>query len=114
MGKETLPVVGNSYYIERLGDFKYQVSVNSFFQVNPLCAEQIFDKVKELISLRIKNPSILDAYSGVSSFGVWLSNIASKVVCIEEVQSASNDAVENVKLNNLSNIQIINGTDNPI
>lgn len=109
LGKETIKIVGNSFYIENLGDYKYQVSANSFFQVNPPCAKEIFNKVKELISSRIELPTILDAYSGVSSFGIWLSNIASKVVCVEEVESASNDAKENIKLNNIKNLEIING-----
>ena len=104
LGKETIQIVGNNYYIEKLGDYKYQVSANSFFQVNPLCAKEIFEKVKELVSSKIDNPTILDAYSGVSSFGIWLSSIASKVVCIEEVKSATNDAIENTKLNNINNI----------
>lgn len=109
LSNETKCIVGNNYYIETLGDYKYQVSANSFFQVNPLCAKQIFDKVKDLIVSKIENPSILDAYSGVSSFGVWLSNIASKVICVEEVKSASEDAKENIKLNSINNIEIING-----
>lgn len=109
LGKETVKIVGNSFYIENLGDYKYQVSANSFFQVNPLCAKEIFNKVKELISTRIELPTILDAYSGVSSFGVWLSNIASNVVCVEEVESASIDAKENIKINNIKNLEIING-----
>ena len=109
LSKETKEIIGNNYYLEKLGNYKYQVSANSFFQINPLCAKQIFDKVKELIADRITNPTILDAYSGVSSFGVWLSSIASKVVCIEESESASKDAIENIKLNNINNIEIING-----
>ena len=109
LGKKTLPIIGNDYYIEILSGIKYKVSANSFFQVNPLCAENIFNLVKELISQRINKPTILDAYSGVSSFGVWLSSIAQNVTCIEEVKSASNDAKYNLELNNIDNIEIING-----
>ena len=109
MSNNTKNIIGNDYYIEKLSGVNYKISANSFFQVNPLCAEIIFNKVKELILSKITNPRILDAYSGVSSFGIWLSSIASKVVCIEEVESASEDARENVKLNNIKNIEIING-----
>lgn len=109
LGNITQNIIGNSFYIEDLGEYKYQVSANSFFQVNPLCAKKIFNKVKELISVRLANPTILDAYSGVSSFGIWLSDVASKVVCIEEVESASNDAIANLKLNDVKNVEIING-----
>lgn len=109
LGKKTISVVGNDYYIENLSGIKYKVSANSFFQVNPLCAEKIFNIVKDLILQRINNPTILDAYSGVSSFGIWLSSIAKSVTCIEEVQSASNDAIFNVELNKISNIDVVNG-----
>ena len=109
LGNKTISIYGNDYYIDKLSDKIYKISANSFFQVNPYCAEVIFDKVKELISLKTDNPTILDAYSGVSSFGIWMSDIASKVTCIEEIVSASNDAKENIVLNHLDNVEIING-----
>ena len=68
LGKTSQSILGNDYYIENLSGTKYKVSASSFFQVNPLCAEKIFDKVKELIVNRVNYPTILDAYSGVSSF----------------------------------------------
>lgn len=107
--KTTVAILGNDFYVDELSDKKYKISANSFFQVNPYCARLIFDKVKELISLNVTNPTILDAYAGVSSFGIWMSDIASKVVCIEETPSSSLDAKENVKLNSLNNVEIING-----
>ncbi len=107
-GEKTITLAGNDYIIEELGGRKYKISAGSFFQVNPYCAEVIFNKVYELIENRVKNAVILDAYSGVSSFGVWLSPIASKIVSVEEVKSASKDAFDNLKLNNINNIEIIN------
>ncbi len=109
MGKNTEIISGSDFYIEELSGIKYKISANSFFQVNPYCAEKIFDTVKNIISAKIQKPRILDAYSGVSSFGIWLSSLASEAVSVEEVISASNDAIENVKLNNISNLTIING-----
>lgn len=108
-GDTTNIISGQDFYIETLENKKYKVSASSFFQVNPYCAKLIFNRVKELINDRIKNPSILDAYSGVSSFGIWLSNIAKEVTSIEEVKSASNDAADNIKLNNITNLKVING-----
>lgn len=109
LDKITKVISGNDFYIERLSNKQYKVSANSFFQVNPYCATLIFDKVKELISENTTNPTILDAYAGVSSFGIWMSDIASKVVCVEEAVSSSKDAIQNVNLNNLNNVEIING-----
>ena len=112
LGRETKVICGNDYYIEKLDDILYKVSANSFFQVNPLCAKQIFNRVKDLVKENTKKPIVLDAYSGVSSFGIWLSDISEKVICVEEVQTATNDAKENILLNNISNIEIYNGDAN--
>ena len=109
LSKETKCIKGDDFYFEELSGKKYRISANSFFQVNPLCAEKIFDTVKEVISARIKNPKILDAYSGVSSFGIWLADIVSAVVSVEESVSASNDALKNVELNNIKNLVVKNG-----
>ena len=51
----------------------------------------------------------MDAYSGVSSFGIWLSDIAKEVVSVEEAPSATKDAADNVKLNNVTNLTALNG-----
>lgn len=112
LGRETKLILGQDYYIEKLDNTFYKVSANSFFQVNPLCAKQIFNRVKQLIKDKVFQPVILDAYSGVSSFGIWLSDIAKKVICVEEVETATNDAKENLKLNKISNIDIYNGDAN--
>ena len=112
LGRETQVICGNDFYIEKLDEISYKVSANSFFQVNPLCAKQIFNRVKELINDNLEKPVVLDAYSGVSSFGIWLSDIANKVICVEEVETATNDAKENLLLNNITNIEIYNGDAN--
>ncbi len=109
MSYNTEKIIGNDYYTETIGNYSFKISANSFFQVNPLCAEKILNKVKELISNRIEKPTILDAYSGVSSFGIWLSSVASEVTSVEEAESSTNDAKENIKINNINNIFIHNG-----
>ncbi len=108
-GENTETILGNNYYIEELKGIKFKISADSFFQVNPYCAEKIFDKVNEIISDNISYPKVLDAYSGVSSFGIWLSKIASETVSVEEAVSASNDAIENIRLNGIANLTIKNG-----
>lgn len=109
LAQETKSVLGNDFYVEKLSDITFKISANSFFQVNPYSAEIIFNTVKGIISSRLIKPSVLDAYSGVSSFGIWLSSVAKEVVSVEEITSATDDAFENAKINNIKNIEIING-----
>ena len=109
LGHSTSILAGQNFYIEKLKNLSFKISAQSFFQVNPYSATVMFDTVKKMIADRLKFPTILDAYSGVSSFGIWLSDIASKIVCIEENKSASSDAIFNIKMNNINNIEIQNG-----
>lgn len=109
MSNDTRKIRGENFYFEKIGDIKYRISANSFFQVNIGSAEKIFDTVKNIIKENYKSPKILDAYSGVSSFGLWLKDIAESVTCVEEAPSSSKDAIENVKLNNAQNFTILNG-----
>ncbi|MBR6164045.1 23S rRNA (uracil(1939)-C(5))-methyltransferase RlmD [bacterium] len=107
MSDRTETIVGRGFYYEEVNGKKFRISANSFFQVNPETAGKIFEYVKKEITKRIENPSILDAYSGVSTFGIMLSDITKEVVCVEEIKHATEDAKENVKINNCRNVEII-------
>ncbi len=107
MSDKTETLSGRGFYYEQINDKKFKISANSFFQVNPETAGKIFEYVKEEIKKRIENPTILDAYSGVSTFGIMLSDIAKEVVCVEEIGQAVEDARENVKINGCKNVEII-------
>lgn len=110
LGNESKSILGDNYYFDEIEDKKYRISTNSFFQTNPYCAKLIFNKVKDfIIDSYSDKPTLLDAYSGVSSFGIWMSDVCSKVTCVEESYSSSVDALENIKLNNINNIDIFNG-----
>lgn len=109
MTSDTRKIQGENFIIEKIGDKVYKISANSFFQVNTGSAKNIFDTVKEIIVQNYKNSRILDAYSGVSSFGIWLADIAKEVVSVEEAPSATKDAAENVVLNNVTNLTTLNG-----
>ncbi len=109
LGKVTQKVIGQDFYVEKLGNKFYHINAASFFQVNPKSAENILKTVKDMINAEVKNPSILDAYSGVGSFGIYLGDIACRVTCVEDFAPAANDALENVKLNNFDNFEILTG-----
>ena len=105
---DTRKIQGENHIIEKIDGKTFKISANSFFQVNIGSAENIFNTVKNIIVENYEKPRLLDAYSGVSSFGVWLADIADEVVSVEEAPSATKDAQENVKLNNINNLKAIN------
>ena len=109
MTNDTRKITGQNFVTEKIGNKIFRVSANSFFQVNIGSAKNIFDYVKKIVKENYSNSRILDAYSGVSSFGIWLSDIAKEVVSVEEAPSATKDALENIKLNNINNLTPLNG-----
>lgn len=109
LSNDTRKIKGDNFYYETVGDVKYKISANSFFQVNIGGAQNIFETVKKIVEQNYPNAKILDAYSGVSSFGLQLKDAASEITCVEESESASKDAIANVELNEAKNFTILNG-----
>ena len=92
--------------ITTIGDKKYYLSSNSFFQVNENLTEKLFDKVKEYI-INIEPTNVLDLYCGTGSFGIYISDIVKTIVGVDYNESNINDAKNNNKLNNINNIKYI-------
>lgn len=109
MTDDTRKIQGENHIIEKIDGKSYKISANSFFQVNVGSAQNIFNTVKEIVGSNYPESRILDAYSGVSSFGIWIADSVKEVVCVEEAVSASRDAAENVELNGLTNLRVLNG-----
>lgn len=109
LGNRSETIVGQSFYKEKLGEKIYQISAGSFFQVNPGSALNILNTVKSMITAELDSPRILDAYSGVGSFGIFLGDIAKSVTCVEDFPPATADAFENVKHNGYKNFEILTG-----
>lgn len=106
LGDFTKCVCGKDYIEEKILDKTFRITAQTFFQVNPKSAENIFKYVKEYIINNFKNASILDAYAGISAFGICLSDEAKQVVTIEENKKSVELAILSSKLNNISNIEI--------
>lgn len=100
LGNNYQLINGQDYIEENLEGRKFKISAGSFFQVNPPSAVKMFNEAESAIKSRLQNPTVLDVYAGVGSFTIWLKDIASKIVAIEENPYAVSDARENLKLNN--------------
>ncbi|NPA13291.1 MAG: class I SAM-dependent RNA methyltransferase [Aquificae bacterium] len=95
--------VGSPFVYERLKNYLYRVSINSFFQVNPYQTENLIDMVEEVV--KEKKPEVaLDLYCGVGTFSIPMAKHCKKVFGVEISQSAVNDANHNRKQNRVNNL----------
>lgn len=101
-------VKGNGYLEYIIDNKKFIVNAKSFFQVNNNGLESINKLIKGYLD-KIKCHTILDLYSGISTWGILVNDYAKKIISIEENSFATHDALINKKLNNLDNLEIING-----
>ena len=108
MTDKTVPVIGKDFIEEKISDKVFSFGANSFFQVNPKSAENIFAYVKEYIKNNFDTPAIFDAYAGVTTFGIVLSDICEKVVSVEECKEAVEWAEKTIKNNKITNIELHN------
>lgn len=108
LGKETILLEGEGFIEEKLCEKIFKIGPETFFQVNPMSANNIFEYVKTYISKNYENPLILDAYAGITTFGICLSDIAKKVVSVEEVKASVDLASKIIKENSIKNVELHN------
>lgn len=99
-------IKGPGYIIEELGDYKFIVQPDSFFQVNSKAAKLLYDKVLEFADLK-GNEKVLDLYCGTGTIGSYISKYVDSVVGVEVNKYAVEDAIKNKKLNHIRNIDFI-------
>jgi 23S rRNA (uracil1939-C5)-methyltransferase len=97
-------IYGQGFFEEKINDIKYEVSYNSFFQVNPHIASLLFKEVLENID---KNDIVFDLYSGVGALSLVEAKVASKVVGIEIVKNAVINATKNKEINKIDNVEFL-------
>ena len=99
---------GRDYIIEEILGLKFNISPFSFFQTNTWGAEKLYSIVREFVGDE-KKDTVFDLYSGTGTIAQIISPIAKEVIGIEIVEEAVVKARENMKLNNLDNIEFIVG-----
>ncbi len=107
-GKEEHLIFGRDHLIEKLSEFQFKISANSFFQTNTRACEKLYAKVSEYADLD-GSQTVLDLYSGTGTIPIWLSRQAKQIYGIEIVHSAVVDANENVRLNGIDNCTFLEG-----
>ena len=104
------PIVyfGKGFILEKLGDYQFKIGPKSFFQTNTKQAEKLYDITKEFAELT-GTEIIYDLYCGTGSIGIFVSGQAQKVIGVEVISEAIEDAKENAALNHIPNVEFFAG-----
>ena len=106
LGKETHTLFGPGFITDRIGNMTYRLSASAFYQVNPAMTKKLYDTVLDFAKLSGRE-TVLDAYSGVGTIGLYLSPHAQSVIAVELNPDAVRDAFKNARLNKAGNIRFI-------
>ena len=98
---------GQGYITDYIGNVKYQISPLSFYQVNPVQTELLYEKAIHEAHLTGKE-RIIDAYCGTGTIGIIAAKNAGEVIGVELNRDAIRDAVTNAKRNDIRNIRFYN------
>ena len=107
LGEKSEVLYGDGYIEENLGGFRFRISPKAFYQINPVQTQVLYGKAVEFADLK-GNETVVDAYCGTGTIGIFMSKNAGKVIGVELNSDAVNDAKHNAKLNGVKNIEFYN------
>ncbi|MDE7213219.1 MAG: 23S rRNA (uracil(1939)-C(5))-methyltransferase RlmD, partial [Anaeroplasmataceae bacterium] len=106
LGDKNKILYGPGFIYELVGDYKFKISPNSFFQVNSLGMKKLYSLAMN--SAQIKNTDIVvDAYCGVGTISIFASKYAKEVIGVELNKQAVQDANINARVNKIQNVSFI-------
>lgn len=108
LGRKNITLWGDDTISDYIGKYKFNISPQSFFQVNPTQTEVLYGKAMEFAELS-GDETVFDAYCGTGSITLFLSEKAKKVYGVEVVSGAIKNARINAKENNITNAEFILG-----
>lgn len=107
LGEKETVLFGKGYITDILCGLKFKISPKSFYQVNSIQTEKLYNKAIEMASFSGRE-TVLDAYSGIGTIGMILSKKVKRVVSVELNRNAHKDAIENSKANGIKNVRFYN------
>ena len=108
LGLESKTLWGEDTISDYIGDFRFNISPLSFFQVNPIQTEVLYGKALEYANLT-GNEEVFDAYCGTGTITLFLSQRAKKVYGVEIIPPAIDNAWINAKENKVENVEFLVG-----
>ncbi|MCI1959869.1 MAG: 23S rRNA (uracil(1939)-C(5))-methyltransferase RlmD [Clostridia bacterium] len=108
LGRKNIVIWGRDYITDYIGDVKFNISVRSFYQVNPVQTKVLYETALNYAELN-GNENVLDLYCGIGTISLFLAQKAKKVIGVEIVPQAIEDAKKNAQINNIQNAEFICG-----
>lgn len=108
LGKELIPVWGQTYITDRIGELTYRISPLSFYQVNPVQTRRLYEKALEYADLKGEE-TVWDLYCGIGTISLFLARKAGQVYGVEIVPEAVEDAGRNAQMNGIENARFFAG-----
>ncbi len=108
LGDKCRTIWGNDTITDYIGDVKYQINPLSFFQVNPIQTEKLYGKALEYASLT-GDETVWDLYCGIGTISLFLAKRAKKVMGVEIIPEAIEDARNNAQINGITNAEFFVG-----
>ncbi len=103
LGKNQKVIFGKPYIEDILCGLRFKISANSFYQVNPVQTEKLYNKVIDLANLK-GHETVIDAYCGIGTIGLIASKKVKEVIAVENNSDAVKNAKENAKINGIENV----------
>lgn len=108
LGDKCKTLWGSDTITDYIGSFKFNISPLSFFQVNPVQTEILYNTALKYANLT-GDEIVFDAYCGTGTISLFLAQRAKKVYGVEIVPEAIENAKENARINNITNAEFIVG-----
>lgn len=108
-GDETIVLYGKETIHEKLGELAFDLSSRAFFQLNPEQTVHLYDEIKKAAELTGKE-TVVDAYCGVGTIGLWLANDAKEVRGMDIVPESITDAKKNARNHGFKHAKYYTGT----
>lgn len=104
MGEHTRVIWGKPTITDKIGDFSFEISANSFFQVNTRQANILYSKALEFAELTGKE-NVVDLYCGIGTISLFLAAKAKHVWGFEIASAAIENAKDNAMVNQIANVE---------
>lgn len=107
-GSEVTKICGQDTITEKLGDYTFSLLPTAFFQLNKEQTEKLYQQIINIAKIK-KTDKVIDAFCGVGTIGIWLSQYAQEVRGIDINKEGIKNAIQNAQKNGVDNARFYSG-----